>query len=273
MTNKLFKYSVFSALILMSAGMLSSCDDVKEEDRLIPVEKPDIARKVLIQEFTGINCVNCPTGAAMIHTIQENYPESVIAVGLHPGGTGFSGPIGPFNLNTDLSRAYYDYYKPAGFPAAVIDGESPLTNVSLWSANVYNQLSVPAPGEIFLFPRYDEDTRTLIVEYSVLFNEAYGKALNFNLWVVENAIVGPQKSGSTLIWKYEHNHVFRGSMTGDWGIKIGDSFKMNETAEGELTMMLDDNWIPENCQIVAFLQTDDRKVEQAEEAYIVAQDN
>lgn len=264
-SNKISNFAYVAGLVLAVAG-LSACDDVKEEDRFIQIERPDISRKVLIQEFTGINCVNCPTGAATVHEIQELYPGAVIAVGLHPGGTGFSGPIGKFNLNTDLSRVYYDYFQPAGFPAAVIDGDAPLTNVSLWSGAVSSALAKPAAGEIDIIPLYDADNRMLSVDYSVEINEVYNQTLSINVWVVENHIIGPQKSGSSLLPKYEHNHVFRGSMTGDWGVRLADRFIPEDTFQGQVSIMLEENWVPENCQVIAFLQNNDRKVEQAEEA-------
>lgn len=247
------------ALIALTA----SCDDVKEDDRLIKVERPEIARKVLIQEFTGVNCVNCPTGAATVHDIQELYPGAVIAVGLHPGGTGFSGPIGSFNLNSDLSRVYYDYFKPAGFPAAVIDGQAPLTNISAWSGAVHEQLSKPAPADIEMTPSYDESSRTVTVEYTVNVNNVYSQPLNINIWLVENGIIGPQKSGNTIIPKYEHNHVLRASFTGDWGNQLNTSFLPDETYSGSVSLVLDQEWVAENCQIVGFLQNDSKSVEQA----------
>lgn len=270
-SNKIIKYAYAAAFILGAVG-ISACDDVKEEDRFIPIERPDISRKVLIQEFTGIKCVNCPTGAATVHEIQALYPDAVIPVGLHPGGTGFSGPIGAFNLNTPLSRVYYEYYQPSGFPAAVIDGAAPLINVSLWSGAVSSALAVPAAGEIDIIPMYDADNRVLTVDYSVALNQIYNQSLSINIWVVENHIIGPQLSGSSLVPQYEHNHVYRASMTDDWGLKLADSFIPGDSFQGQVSLMLEANWVPENCQVVAFLQNNDKKVEQAEEAQVLPQE-
>ena len=269
MINRYFKYSVFGIGTLLVAGGFSACDNVDEADRFIKEERPTIARKVLIQEFTGINCVNCPTGAAAVHEIQALYPGDVIAVSLHPGGTGFSGPLGNFNLNNDLAGVYYNYYQPAGFPAAVIDGQSPLTNVSLWSGAVKNALTSPAPADIDILPLFNADTRTLSVDYQVYINNVYNDGLNLNLWIVENGIIGPQKSGSQIIVKYEHNHVLRGSMTGDWGIRLADSFLPEQSYTGQISIAFSDEWVPENCEVVAFLQNDSRKVEQAAQAPVL----
>lgn len=257
------------SLVATAAMALSSCDDVKEEDRLIKVERPVIARKVLVQEFTGINCVNCPTGAATIHDLQALYPESIIAVGLHPGGTGFSGPIGPFNLNNDLAGVYYNHYKPAGFPAAVIDGQAPITNITAWAGAIREQIEKPAAGDIELTPTYDEATRTVTVDYEVKLNSVFTSTLNINIWLVENGIRGPQKSGSSIIPNYEHNHVLRASLTGDWGTPLNSTFLPDEVYTGTVSLTLDNAWAAENCQLVGFLQTDSKSVEQATETPLI----
>lgn len=269
MNNKIFQHIIFSSLCLAATCAVTSCDNVDVEDRLIPVERPDVARRVLIQEFTGINCVNCPTGAAKIHSIQEAYPESAIVVGMHPGGTGFSGPIGTFNLNSDLARVYYDYFKPDGFPAAMFDGSSPQINVEMWTKSFMDAVAIPAKGEIELETQYDPATRNLTVKYEVEMNEAYSQSLNINLWIVEDGIVGPQKSGSTIIFEYVHNHVLRTSMNGDWGTKLADSFTIGQRFNGESSITLDAGWVAENCKVVGFLQNGARRVEQAVEADVI----
>lgn len=269
MNNHHIKYCLLAAGAVLAATNFTSCDDVKEADRFIKDERPTISRKVLIQEFTGINCVNCPTGAATVHDIQELYPGSVVVVALHPGGTGFSGPLGNFNLNNELAGVYYNHYQPAGFPAAVIDGESPLTNVSLWPGAVTAALSTPAPADIDILPLFNADTRTLSVDYEVYINNVYNQTLNLNIWIVENGIIGPQKSGSTILPKYEHNHVLRASLTGDWGLALAQEFTPDQTYTGQVSIVFDDNWVPENCDVVAFLQNNDRRVEQATEAPVL----
>lgn len=261
--------AIAALAIAASAGVLSSCDNVNEEDRYIKIDRPTIARKVLIQEFTGINCVNCPSGADEVHKLQTLYPGSVIAVGMHPGGTGFSGPIGTFNLNSDLARVYYEAYQPSGFPAAVVDGQAPETNLNAWSGMVTSELSRPAPADISLAPSYDEATRTVTVEYQVKINNVYTQPLNINIWLVENGIIGPQKSGASLVPNYTHNHVLRTSLTGDWGDKLADSFIPEEIYEGSVSLVLDEKWKAENCELVGFLQNNSRQVEQAAEAPVV----
>ena len=55
--NKIFP---FIACILL---MLSSCNSIDEDDRLIYVAPTAVGRCVLIEDFTGQTCLNCPRAA------------------------------------------------------------------------------------------------------------------------------------------------------------------------------------------------------------------
>ena len=53
-------YNILFAASLCGAGFLVSCDNISEDDRYIPVDKPvlpphSVAKTVLVQEFTGVN--------------------------------------------------------------------------------------------------------------------------------------------------------------------------------------------------------------------------
>ena len=71
---------------MMAIYVLSSCDTVNEENRLIYVKPASVARNVLIEDFTGQRCVNCPNATDEIEHLQQFYgADTVIAVGIHSG--------------------------------------------------------------------------------------------------------------------------------------------------------------------------------------------
>jgi hypothetical protein len=74
MKSKIF----FSSLICL---LFAACDHIDENDRLIYVEPESVKRCVLLEDFTGQKCVNCPRGTEVIEQLQETYPDNVIAVG------------------------------------------------------------------------------------------------------------------------------------------------------------------------------------------------
>lgn len=249
------------ALALMAAG----CSNISEDERYISIEKPvsDNPRTVLIMEFTGTSCRNCPNGAASIHAIQEDEPGKVIAVGLHPYGDVNTNPVFNTDLRSDEATVMYDYYRPAGFPCAIFDGTVTSTAYGEWMTLAANALEIPAKMTVEASCDYSEDTRELKVDYTVNFTNTITEKLSVMVWVMENEIRGGQNdNGKPTL--YTHNHVLRASLNGDWGQLIGAVFEPDSHVDGSASITLDEKWKAENCQVVVYVYRDsDKGVEQA----------
>ncbi|MBQ5723465.1 MAG: hypothetical protein IIV64_04635, partial [Muribaculaceae bacterium] len=61
------KIFLFSAVAASMAFV--SCDNIPEEDRYIEVEVNKSEKVVLLEDYTGMQCVNCPDAAAIIDNI------------------------------------------------------------------------------------------------------------------------------------------------------------------------------------------------------------
>lgn len=274
-TEKIKRNILTAAVIsLPLMGIFTACDDIDENDRYIPVERPTVARMVLVQDFTGMRCINCPTAAETLHNVQEKYPGGVAVVGIHAAAAqDFTLPIGGVDLRAPVSDVYYNYYKVVSLPMAVVDGVASDKKSPEWPSLIDAQISKTAPADIHLTPSYDATTRELTVDYAVVYNEMYAGSISILLWVVENGIVGPQMNGSGIIPKYTHNHVLRASMNGDWGEELGSGFVTEQKVEGKATLKLDDKWVAENCQVVGFIfQTDSRITEQCAVTDVIPQE-
>lgn len=268
------KRSVFFSKILLFSAVavaLTSCDDISEDDRYIDVDLPPVARKVLVAEFSGIRCSNCPDGARTLHSLQESFPGSVIAVNLQPQGMNLTRPIGNFSLENEEAKKYYDYFSVAGLPAAVIDGAAPINLPVNWSAPIIAALGEESNASVSLISAYDEESRKGTFNYKVLFNDSYAPEVSVLVWVVENGIIGPQIDGTSMVMEYEHNHVFRGSANGLWGKSIGSNFAVGSEAEGTAEFSLDPSYVAENCQVIAFaFNSSSKEVLQSEIVDLIA---
>ncbi|MDE6812014.1 MAG: Omp28 family outer membrane lipoprotein [Muribaculaceae bacterium] len=273
MSNNIINNLKGTSLIAFTviATIFSSCDNVNEADRFIAVERPTIERKVLIQEFTGQGCINCPQGAALVHSLQSQFPGAIIAVNMHPENTQYTRPLGKLHLTSPEATVYYGYYRPGSLPSACIDGSQPISNVSLWTDAVLNAMSLESAADLDITTEYDKTSRELKVTYFSKFNKIFESPLNINIWLMENNIVGPQYSGSNIILDYVHNHVLRTSLTGDWGMNVADSFIPEDEFTATFTITLDESWVAENCEVIAFLQNPSSKiVEQSAEASVIS---
>ncbi len=271
------KASYLTIGLLVLTGFASGCDNVDEDDRYIKVEKPviDNPRTLLIMEFTGNDCLNCPLGAATVEQIKEDEePGRVISVGLHPYGSHFTEPMPSLHtptkkqdLRSDAATALFDYYQPSGFPAALFDGlkSSMSGSTGDWIQRASEALTLTSYLTLSADCDYDADTRQLTVDYEVEFLDDVNRKLNVTVWLVENHIMGTQTMpDGKKNFNYEHNHVLRTSLNGNWGEELGVSFAAESKLQGTASTTLNEDWVADNCDVVVYVYRDDNKeVEQA----------
>ena len=236
------------------ACTLWSCDNISEEDRLIYVKPAEVNRSVLIEDFTGQRCVNCPTATEEIEKLQEQYGEdAIIAVGIHSGPFGHRTTMSSARLSlcTETGDEYYTRWGIEYQPGVMINRSAPIYNTAEYGTTVRDALQKTTPLNMELDVEYDADTRNAKVNVVATTSENINGKLQ--VWVIENNIVDVQymPDGSPNM-EYVHQHVFRTSVTNDI---FGDNFSVmdteTETASYEVT--LDDEWKAENVAIVAFV--------------------
>lgn len=242
-----------SALAGVIACALWSCDTIKEEDRLIYVKPAEVNRSVLIEDFTGQRCVNCPTATEEIEKLQEQYGDAVIAVGIHSGPFGHRTTMSSprLSLCTETGDDYYNYWKIEAQPSVMINRSAPISNTAEYGTVVRGALEKTTPLDLVLETEYDADKRSVAINISATTSENISGKLQ--VWVVENNIVDVQymPDGSPNM-EYLHQHVFRTSVTNDI---FGDNFSATDetirTASYQVT--LDETWKAEDVAIIAFV--------------------
>lgn len=253
------KSALFGAMALSALAIVAtSCDNVDEKDRLIDYPLPEASKNLLIMEFTGQSCINCPNGASVIKDLQSAYEENIIAVCLHPENVQFTDIIGNIDLGlrSQTATQVYQVYKPNSFPFAVFDGMvlSQSEFYLQWSAAATKLVNAETPVIIEAEAEYDADRNIIVKAKADFVRGEYQGPLNIAVWIMENGIVGPQQSTSGRLKTYTHNHVLRTSFNGTWGQPLGNSFSLGDVKE--YTTSIADapaDWKLENCQIVVFL--------------------
>lgn len=266
-----FDFKYLYLFPLASLAMLTACDNVDDNDRYIAVEKPvlpphSVPKTLLIEEFTGNRCVNCPTGAEMIHTIMQENPGRVIAIGVHPAGGGPNTlPIGTQDFRCDEAQVIFEQYKPDAFPCAVFNGTETSTAISGWYTIASSMLQQEANMTIDAISDYDPETRNLDIDYTITLTNDIDTQLSVMALIMENDIIGYQTNLSgQLMSDYVHNHVLRASLNGDWGQQLPANLANGDVIDGSASIKVDEKWVAENCQVVVFVfQTQSKAVEQA----------
>ncbi|MDD7318770.1 MAG: Omp28 family outer membrane lipoprotein [Prevotella sp.] len=242
-------------IIIGVATTLASCSNIDENERLLATDKVEIGKKVLIEDFTGQNCINCPEAVDEIENIQKEYgKDNVIAVGIHSGQLSYKGSDKHVGLFTETGQQYYDHWKIESQPTGIINRQSGKLLYTAWAKAVRDAISQLAPMSIAIENTYDEATRTVSIDVKTAGVED-AVAGKLQVWAIENNIVAMQKmpDGSRKM-DYVHNHVFRAAVNGVWG----DDFAIGkgETKTKHYTLTLGEKWVAENVSIVAFVYND-----------------
>ncbi len=249
------------AMILAGLGLgvaVSSCSDIDEGDRFTyfgSVESIDASKHVLIEDFTGQRCVNCPAATDLIRQMQESYGEgNLIAVGIYSGPFGSTVSGRYFPLTTETGNHYYDGLGASTQPIARIDRGAPNDITATWPTEVYECMQKEATMGLAITNAYDEGARTVGISVdATAFSDVDGR---LQVWVTEDGIVSRQDlaDGSTDN-DYVHDHVFRAAVNDIDGEAI--HVAGGETETRSFSMALDAEWVAENMSVVAFVFNDD----------------
>lgn len=271
--NILYLAAYASALI----PIIAACDNISEDDRIISVPKPvpdphAVPKTLLIQEFTGVRCTNCPDAAKVIHSLIESHPDRVVAVGMHPEGNDQTRPYQGQDFRTPEAQAMYVFYKRPDLPRAIFNGVSCGETYPTWTSVAETYLEEEARMTISLNSEFTESDRTATVKYEIVLTGDISDQINLMVWLTEDGIVGSQSSTTQTLRDYVHNHVLRKSFfSEEWGKELGTSFKNGEKITGEVSTTLDEGWDADNCHAVVFVQRNNNKVvEQTAEIAIVS---
>ena len=216
-------------------------------------------RQVLIEEFTGVRCVNCPAGSAAIEDLLAVHGERLVAVSIHAGF--FSSPNNdiPLDLRTDGGNEILNLLgEPLGYPTAVIDrtafvGGDLQTSSGDWAGIIADQLTAPVEVKIDLRPAYAEEDRTLAVELDFFVEAAFPEGLRYTVMLLESDVVGPQETPQGIVDDYAHQHVLRDILTTATGEPLGTAFTAGDEVSKSLSYPVPTTYDPDKLEVVAFV--------------------
>lgn len=246
---------VYSAAMAAVAIAFGSCTPIDDDERLIEVEKPQAQRAVLIEDFTGQWCPNCPKAADELEALTETYGSDVIVgVAIHSGPQGFKGGTAEVpGVMTDLGNEYYCHFGIEYQPQGLVDRGGKLAYTA-WATAVRTELQKTALMNIQVDNDYSSTTRKLAIHAKVEGVKGIGTIANCKLqvWLIEDGIKSIQiMPDGSYNQSYILNHVFRDAVNGTWG----ESVIVNEdtAAEKAYTYDIPADWNADNVSVVAFV--------------------
>ena len=245
--------SYLLGFLLVLIPLLTACDNMERSERLIYEKPAPSVRCVLLEDFTGQRCVNCPKGAEIIDQLLAEYGENVVAVGIHGGPLGFSGgAAGIQGLATEVGDEYYEHWNLEYQPVGLVNRRYGAVNYTDWISKVKEELAKPAPLTL---------TATAWITGQVISTNihAYGTegttTGKLQVWLLEDNITAIQlMPDGSANRDYVHNHVLRTPVNGTWG----EDINVIEAVDTSVDYMLPYNaaWDPHQLSIVAFVYND-----------------
>lgn len=289
MKTKLIKY-LFVGLIL--AFVFASCDKI--EAPYVVVEQIDTTqcpvpefpavtnhfKRVLVEDYTGHFCPNCPRAGIIAHDLIEKYTDTVVVLAVHAGffaKVNASDPVWAYDFRTAAGTEWDNFFKvgAVGNPNGMVNRKGYPTNQVLgpttWGNAVKNAIKETPIVDLQLITEYDAAKDKLCIHTKTTFLQAItNRNLNISVVLSENQIVQAQKNSDPLvgavpeILDFEHNHVMRGAVNGIWGNPI---LLASETSASPVVKSFPAHFTgfnintlkPENCFVVAFVYDVDTK--------------
>lgn len=248
-------------MLALAAVGIASCDPISEADRFTESADINPDKKVLVEEFTGQFCPNCPLGHLALGNIKALYGKNAVIVSIHAGDQAFDDP--DYGLMTPEGNAYANPYGMDAYPFAVVNRNAGnvMSDRSQWQGAVFNAARMAPLADLGLTAHVEENGIVIESRLSARFSNL---SAYYQLWVTENGIIALQNNEGEYIADYVHDHVYRASVNG-----IGGEAVTLTEQETELThrIGLDGRWNPENLNVVAFIY-DSKGVLQAAETNV-----
>lgn len=187
-----------------------------------PVSQQQEASMVLIEEFTGINCPNCPNGHALANNYLSQIPTKLAVINYH--ASSFANPnTGEPDFRTTDGTALFSFFGLNGTPSGPVNRENFTASTfqvsaNDWLDNINSELTVYQNANTAIDVSINTATRTATIDVEVFYTNPPSGVSNAYLTVamVENGIIGPQQNGSSnsdnynaVDGTYRHDHVFR----------------------------------------------------------------
>lgn len=279
-------------ITLLSIILIITSCDVEEGpfiDDYNSYINPD--KKVLIEDFTGHKCPNCPNAARELDAISAIYPGQIIGMAIH---------VGSFAKPTPIIGAPYDYdfrtnsgdvvdnafgnisealprgmVNRAGYP------ENHKLGTGEWATTVANELKKEVAFKIYISS--NESSISITSEVQKNINGDY----NLVVCLTESSIINWQQDGGNSVEDYQHNHVLRTELIDQAlsnstnyvaGLEIENTINYDlvalEQSNRDYSISLGGNDIPgewnaNNMSVVAYIyNTITKEIVQVEEAHL-----
>ena len=259
MKQLLLSLSIFTLLF-----MTPSCDVIDQpfKGNIQDTTSTQQQRNVLIEDFTGHRCKNCPKASKAIEALVDAYGSRIIGLAIHAGPGNFTNTNTdyPTDFTTPEGKAIQNFFGTNFLPVGMVNREN-------WTASGNGHWS-PYTNWPTLSSEAIDSTLNIALEASASVNdgnlEVSAKGLpqmgllhdlNIAVLIKESNIVSPQlMPDDTRDSNYVHMNVLRDYVTDTWGESFGTSPMLpGDTLSGNYTIAWNTDWVQSNAAVVVYV--------------------
>lgn len=247
-------FSILTLAALMLA--VTSCDKIDINNTHKPYTPSGGGKTVLIKDFTGARCVNCPDAAEVAHELQHTLGEDrVLIMSVHAGY--LATPVGLFpDFRTEEGTEWYN--NNSSNPLFAVDHmaltEGNTLNESQLDMSVGNALNEPQTFDLSVENDFDALTRQLRVNSKMTATGDYSGELYLTVCLLEDSIVGRQVVPGGVDTAYVFRNVFRGTLNGaDGDLITNGQVYVNDDFAKNYNMTIDSLYNADQCYILSYV--------------------
>jgi hypothetical protein len=224
-----------------------------------------VVRKIVIEDYTGHRCKNCPKAAKALKDIEALYGERIVAVAVHAGPTIFTGttPDFPTDFTTPEGDVLKNFFGVFALPIGMVNrvdystsGLVHLKPFNSWADIATNYIDSVAVIDLRQEVSYSAADSSVVVDVEAIMLKEFQDDLKVCVMLLESGIVAPQlMEDDTRNPDYVHNHVLRDMFTDALGDELAlTPILQNDTATSQFNGTLRASlWEPSECDVVTFI--------------------
>jgi len=219
-------------------------------------------RFIVLEEFTGHTCKECPDGAREIDRLSGVYGNQLIAVAIHASNFAVPLPSGnkfrtDFRVAGGHGETYVSDLNISAFPQGVVSRTTPNgRRIAQWETDIL-AIKDDVPLASLQIKNYYATTDTLVrIELEIEWKQTLSESYNIQVDLVENNIVDWQLDGAMQVSNYNHKHVLRKVVNDAFG-KALKSAVAGEKETIQYITTFNSNWKVDDMEVVAFVFNSD----------------
>ncbi len=281
--------------MLFTAAMIS-CDRVKDPvifvecsidnlDESLNVNHTNggtgTVRKILLEDYTGHTCGNCPGAAIKVKELVDKYGDQIVPMAVHADFFARPEEGYPTDFRTDAGDTYFSTFKVISNPNGMVNRTDyngrKVLGVDQWDQAIQAIKDDSPEMSLTVNTAFNTDREILFVDAKVKLLQNTSKNYAVVGHIIEDKIIADQKDyslpiGEQHVYDYEHNHVLRYTLNNaTWGLDLNVAATGDEETISFSTLCFSEQeWKTENCIVVVYvIDTDTKEVVQADEVHIL----